>query len=155
MDSPHVDTQPLDRRLRRAVRFGAGCLVLVGAGHLAVTAAARRRAPSTREVAAHRAMRAVPVRLLGHGHDMAALHQGFSVTMALLAVGYGSLNLLVLRAAPQAYQRDRSLTALNTAVTGAGFAISLTAFPLPPVVIFGAGLVAQLRALALTPGRRG
>ncbi|MGC1213619.1 MAG: hypothetical protein WA890_20430 [Micromonospora sp.] len=111
----------------------------------------RLRPSPEAEQAALRAMRAAPVDLLGTGHDMAALHQGFSATMALLAIGYGLLNLAVRRVAPEAYRRDRSLTAINAAVSGLALAVALAAFPLPPVLVLGVAFAAQLRALALTP----
>ncbi|MCI4065176.1 hypothetical protein MRQ36_22450 [Micromonospora sp. R77] len=153
MDPLHTGTPPLDRRLSRAVGCSSWCLVTVGAAHLGVTLLARLTPPSPAERAALDAMRATPVRLLGTGHDLAALHQGFSLTMALLAVGYGLLTLAVRGAAPQAY-RDPRVTRLNAAVTGAASLIAVRAFPLPPVLLLGAAFAAQVRALVLVEGGR-
>jgi hypothetical protein len=134
--------------LHRAVGFGAWCLVTVGVAHLAVALLARLWPVPPAERAALDAMRAAPVRLLGTGHDLAALHQGFSLTMALLAIGYGLLILAVRRAAPGAY-RDATLTWINATVAGVAFVIAVGAFPLPPVLVLGAAFAAQLRALTL------
>jgi hypothetical protein len=150
MDPLRTPPPAVDPCLRRAVGFGAWCFVAVGAAHLAVTLLARFTPTPPAERAAHAAMRATPVRLLGTGHDLAALHQGFSLTMALLAVGYGLFVLAVRRTAPTAFL-DRSLTGLAAAVAGTAVVIAGWAFPLPPTLLLGAAFVAYLRAFTLRP----
>jgi hypothetical protein len=84
---------------------------------------------------------------------MAQLYHGFSVAMALLGIGFGLLNLLVLWQAPHIVVHGTALLWVDAAVSALLLAVALLAFPAPPIVATTAALAAYGWALALT--RRG
>lgn len=139
--------------LRRLFRFGAWCFIVVGVTHLILTGVAALGAPDPAAQRAFDAMRAVPTTLPGIRGDMARLYHGFSAAMALLGIGFGLLNLLVLRQAPQIVVRGTALLWVDAGVSALLLAVAVLAFPTPPIVATAAALAAYGWALALT--RRG
>ncbi|HEY5985363.1 MAG TPA: hypothetical protein VIV12_03115 [Streptosporangiaceae bacterium] len=135
------------RRIRRLFTFSSWCFVAIGTSHFAVMASslAGTREPAVRK--AFDAMHAAPVTLFGITRDMGTLYNGFSATMALLAIGFGLVNLIVVRVAPEALTRGTSLLWTVTAVTTAALAIAIMAFPAPPIGALAAALTGCLLAL--------
>ena len=143
----------LDRRVHRAVTFGAWCFLLVGVLHLAVMAASAVRTTTAPTQRALDAMHAVPVTLLGINRDMAMLYYGFSATMAIVAIGYGVINLMVARLAPGVFVRGTALLWANLVVAAAALLVAALAFPAPAIVALAAAVGAYVYALAVA-GRR-
>jgi hypothetical protein len=143
----------LERRVHRAVKFGAWCFLVVGVLHLAVMAASAVQTPTAAEQSALDAMDAVPVTLLGITRDMATLYYGFSATMAVVAIGYGVINLLVARLAPEVLVRGTALLWTNLVVAAAALLVASLAFPAPPIVALAAAFAAYVYALVVA-GRR-
>jgi hypothetical protein len=84
---------------------------------------------------------------------MAQLYYGFGVAMALLAIGFGLLNLVVLRLAPGILGRSTALLWVNIAVSAPLLVVAVLAFPLPPILATAASLAAYVWALAMTRRR--
>jgi len=145
--------QTLHRRIHRAVKFGAWCFLLVGVLHLAVMAASAMRTTSAPTQRALHAMHAVPVTLVGITRDMAMLYYGFSATMAVVAIGYGAINLIVARLAPEVFVRGTAMLWANLVVAAAALLIAALAFPAPPIVALAAAVGAYAYALVVA-GRR-
>jgi hypothetical protein len=151
--SQSLSGQTLDRRVHRAVTFGAWCFLLVGVLHLAVMAVSAMGSTTAPTQRALDAMHAVPVTLLGISRDMATLYYGFSATMAVVAIGYGVINLMVARLAPEAFVRGPLLLWANLVVAAAALLVAILAFPIPPVVALTAAVGAYVYALVVA-GRR-
>jgi dipeptide/tripeptide permease len=139
--------------LQRLVRLGAWCFIVVGVTHLVLTGIAALDTPDPATQRALDAMRAVPTTMPGIRSDMAQLYYGFGVAMALLGIGFGLLNLVVLRLAPDILVRGTALLWLDAGVSALLLAVALLAFPAPPIVAATAALAAYGWALAIT--RRG
>jgi hypothetical protein len=139
--------------LQRLSRFGAWCFIVVGATHLLIMAVTVLGPPDAAAQRALDAMAGVPTTLPGIRTDMAQLYYGFSVAMALLGLGFGLLNLVVLRLAPGILVRGTALLWVNAGVAALLLAVAVLAFPVPPIVATAAALAAYGWALALT--RRG
>jgi dipeptide/tripeptide permease len=139
--------------LQRLFRFGAWCFIVVGFTHLLITGVATLGAPDPATQRAVGAMRAVPTTLPGIRSDMAQLYQGFSAAMALLGIGFGLLNLVVLRLAPDILVRGTVLLWVDAGVSALLLAVAVLAFPAPPILATAAALAAYGWALAIT--RRG
>jgi hypothetical protein len=139
--------------LQRLFRFGAWCFIVVGAAHLLVMAVTVLGPPDPAAQRALDAMAGVPTTLPGTRSDMAQLYYGFSVAMALLGLGFGLLNLVVLRLAPGILNRGMALLWVDAGVSALLLVVALLAFPAPPIVAATAALAAYGWALAIT--RRG
>jgi hypothetical protein len=139
--------------LRRLFHVGAWCFITVGATHLVLTAVDALGAPDPATQRALGAMRGVPTTLPGIRSDMAQLYYGFSTAMALLGIGFGLLNLVVLRQAPDILVRGTTLLWMDAAVSALLLAVAALAFPAPPILATAAALAAYGWALAIT--RRG
>jgi hypothetical protein len=87
-------------------------------------------------------MRAVPTTLPGIRSDMAQFYQGFGVAMALLGIGFGLLNLVVLRLAPGILGRGTVLLWVDAGVSALLLAVAVLAFPAPPILATAAALAA-------------
>jgi len=151
--SPEATESASPPGLQRLFRFGAWCFIVVGVSHLVLTGIAALGAPDLATQRALDAMRAVPTTLPGTRSDMAQLYYGFGVSMALLGIGVGLLNLLVLRLAPGILVRGTALLWLDAAISTLLLAVAVLAFPAPPIVATAAALAAYGWALAMT--RRG
>jgi hypothetical protein len=139
--------------LQRLFRFGAWCFMVVGATHLLVMAVTVLGPSDPAAQRALEAMAGVPTTVPGIRGDMAQLFYGFSVAMALLSIGFGVLNLVVLRLAPGILARGTALLWVDAGVTALLLAVAVFAFPAPTIVADAAALAAYGRALALI--RRG
>jgi dipeptide/tripeptide permease len=139
--------------LQRLFRFGAWCFIVVGATHLLLTGLDALGAPDPAAQRALDAMAGVPTTLPGIRSDMAQLYQGFAVAMALLGLGFGLLNLVVLRLAPGILGRGTALLWVDAGVSALLLAVAVFAFPTPPILATAAALAAYGWALAIT--RRG
>jgi hypothetical protein len=95
-------------------------------------------------------MAAVPTTLPGIRSDMAQLYYGFSVAMALLGIGFGVLNFVVLRLAPGILSRGTALLWVDAGVSALLLAVAVLAFPTPPILATAAALGAYGWALAIT-----
>jgi dipeptide/tripeptide permease len=136
--------------LQRLFGFGAWCFIVVGVTHLLVTGVDALGAPDPATQRAVDAMRAVPTTLPGIRSDMAQLYQGFGVAMALLGIGFGLLNLVVLRLAPDILGRGTVLLWVDAGVSALLLAVGVLAFPAPPILATAAALAAYGWALAIT-----
>jgi hypothetical protein len=139
--------------LQRLFRFGAWCFIVVGGTHLVVTGVTVLGPPDPAAQRALDAMGDVPTTLAGVRTDMAQLFYGFSVAMALLGIGFGLLNLVVLRQAPGILVGGTALLWVDAGVAALLLAVAVLAFPAPPIVADAAALAAYGWALAMT--RRG
>jgi dipeptide/tripeptide permease len=141
--------------LARLFRFGAWCFIVVGGTHLLVTGVAALGAPDPATQRALDAMGGVPTALPGIRSDMAQLYYGFGVAMALLGIGFGVLNLVVLRLAPAILVRGRTLLWVDAGVSALLLAVAVLAFPTPPILATAAALAAYGWALTMTRRGRG
>ena len=141
--------------LDRLFRFGAWCFIVVGGIHLLVTGVAALGPPDPATQRALDAMGGVPTALPGIRSDMAQLHYGFGVAMALLGIGFGVLNLVVLRLAPAILVRGRTLLWVDAGVAALLLAVAVLAFPTPPILATAAALAAYGWALTMTRRGRG
>jgi hypothetical protein len=137
-------------RVQRLVRLGAWCFIVVGVTHLVLTSIAALGTPDPATQRALDAMRAVPTTLPGIRSDMAQLYYGFGVAMALLGLGFGLLNLVVLRLAPGLLIAGTALLWLDACVSALLLAVAVLAFPAPPILATAAALAAYGWALAIT-----
>jgi hypothetical protein len=141
--------------LDRLFRFGAWCFIVVGGTHLLVTGVTPLGAPDPATQRALDAMGGVPTALPGIRSDMAQLYYGFGVAMALLGIGFGVLNLVVLRLAPAILVRGRTLLWVDAGVSALLLAVAVLAFPAPPILATAAALAAYGWALTMTRRGRG
>lgn len=139
--------------LERLFRLGAWCFIAVGAAHLLLTGLDALGAPDPATHRALDAMAGVPTILPGIRSDMAQLYYGFSTAMALLGLGFGLLNLVVLRQAPDILVRGTTLLWMDAGVSALLLAVAALAFPTPPILATAAAVAAYGWALAIT--RRG
>jgi hypothetical protein len=137
-------------RVQRLVRFGAWCFIVVGGTHLVLTGIAALGTPDPAIQRALDAMRAVPTTLPGIRSDMAQLYYGFGVSMALLGLGFGLLNLVVLRLAPGLLIAGTALLWVDAGISALLLAVAVLAFPAPPILATAAALAAYGWALAIT-----
>ena len=93
-------------------KFGAWIFMIVGLGHLYVQLFATEADSS----AASR-LRQIEVQLPGVQRSILQLHSGFSLTMGYLLIGYGMLNLLILRALGNEPARLRAIWRFNSVVS--------------------------------------
>jgi lysylphosphatidylglycerol synthetase-like protein (DUF2156 family) len=151
--SPEATESVSPPRLERLFRLGAWCFIVVGATHLILTGVDALGSPDPATHRALDAMRGVPTTLPGIRSDMAQLYYGFNVAMALLGIGFGLLNLVVLRLAPGILGRGTTLLWMDAAISALLLALAALAFPAPPILATAAALAAYGWALAMT--RRG
>lgn len=139
--------------IERMFRLGVWCTIAVGVSHLIVTALTALGSPDPGTERALDAMRGVSTTLPGIHSDMAQLYYGFGVAMALLAIGFGLLDLVVLRLAPGTLGRSTALLWVNIAVSAPLLVVAVLAFPLPPILATAGSLAAYVWALAMTRRR--
>ena len=127
---------------RRSIAVGAWSLVVTGAGHGALVVVGSVTAPPVAEAEARRVMAATEAVGLGLERSLSQLFLGFSVTMALLLVAFGVLNLLALRHAPQLFLGTDTVLLLDLAVVMIALVISATLLPPPPIVLLAVATAA-------------
>lgn len=136
----------------RLFSIGAWCFVVVGVAHLLVQVGALAGSrPATLRVALDE-MAHASSSLLVLDRSLLQLFYGFSVTMGLLALGLGILDLVVARQAPHLVTRGRAVLATNLALSAPVLAVSVLAFPEPPIVALAIATAAFALALAIRPG---
>ncbi|MFD3721943.1 hypothetical protein [Streptomyces sp. NPDC058674] len=119
----------------RPFTVGAGGFLLLGAGHLALVAAAAWGDPSPDQEASSAAMRATSTTLLGLERTTLDVVHGMSSVMALFVVSCALLALFAARHSPALVERR---TAFGWTLLGAsvvGLAISALFLPPPPIVV--------------------
>jgi amino acid transporter len=132
-----MDVERDGRRRYRASAVGAWALVVTGAGHLALTAVITTRPETATRRAARQAMTDAHLTILGMDRTLWQSFRGFSLLMAVLAIGLGALNLLVLRRAPELVLASRAVLWLNLAVVVPALALSALLFWPPPILLLG------------------
>jgi hypothetical protein len=137
------------RRVRRLADIGAWCFVVIGVAHLFIMALSAVRGVTPAVQHTRDAMRATPVSLLGLDRHMLQLYLGFSAAMALLAIGTGVVNLAAVRLAPEVLVRGAALLWINLVLAVFVLAVSILAFPWPPIVALAVAVAAYGRALAV------
>jgi hypothetical protein len=146
---------PRQRNVRSTCTTVIGwSLVATGAGHTALVAVGSTLTPPAEERAVRATMAATSIPVAGMERTYWDLFQGFSLVMALMLVGLGSLVLLVQRSAPELVQGSRVLLVLLGLVLVPAVVISVLLLPPPPIVLLGLAAVAVVVALVQGPGHR-
>ncbi|MGV9940322.1 LIC_13387 family protein [Streptomyces sp. NPDC003401] len=135
-----MNTPSASRPSRRAdpVRpFTAGAygLVLLGVGHLALSAASASAARTPRQREADTVMRESAFTLLGLERTLLDVFHGISVAMALFAVTCGLLILAAVRRAPALVRHRTAFGRIALAASLAGLVVSVLLLPPPPIVV--------------------
>jgi hypothetical protein len=144
-----MEISETSRRVRRLASIGAWCFVVIGVGHLLIMALSAVRGGTPAVQHARDAMRATPVSLLGLDRNMLQLYLGFSAATALLAIGTGVVNLAAVRLAPEVLVRGTALLWINLVLAVLVLAVSILAFPWPPIAALTVAVAAYGRALAV------
>jgi hypothetical protein len=129
-------------------------LVVTGAGHATLVAVGSTLTPLAEERAVRAAMAATSIPVAGMERTYWDLFQGFSLMMALMLVGLGSLVLLVQRSAPELVRVSRAVLVLLGLVLVPAVVISVLLLPPPPIVLLGLASVAVAVALVRGPAGR-
>jgi len=119
----------------RPFKVGAYGFVLLGLGHLALSAVAASGAQAPERSEAERAMRESSFVLLGLERTVLDLFNGMSTAMAFFAVTCGLLILAAVRHAPALVQRRTAFGWIALAVSLAVLATALLLLPPPPIVV--------------------
>ncbi|MFD3325661.1 hypothetical protein [Streptomyces sp. NPDC058701] len=119
----------------RPFRVGVGGLVLLGAGHLALAAAAAWGDPTAEQAASSAAMRATNMTLLGLERSTLDVVNGMSTVMALFVISSALLALFAARQAPALVERRTAFGWTLLATSLAGLAISALFLPPPPIAV--------------------
>ncbi len=122
--------------------------VVTGTGHALLVGAGALLEPPEVERGVRQAMAGTSVTVAGLDRTLWELFQGFSLVMAVMLAGFGALNLLVLRRAPQLVHQTRALLWLDAAVLLPVLLVSVLLLPPPPILLLG--LAASAVALALS-----
>ena len=126
-------------------------LVATGAGHATLVAVSMAAGVPAAERPVHDVMAATSVPIAGIERSHWELFMGFSLMMALMLVGLGSLTLLVRRAAPDLAHGTRGVLVLLGLVLVPAMLISVLLLPPPPIVLLGLALVAVVVGLVRKP----
>jgi hypothetical protein len=129
-------------------------LVVTGAGHATLVAVGQAATPPADERAVRALMAATSIPVAGLERTYWDLFQGFSLMMALMLVGLGSLVLLVQREAPELVHGTRAPLVLLGLVLAPAVVISVLLLPPPPIVLLGLAAVAAAVALVRGPAVR-
>lgn len=108
-------------------KLGAWIFMVVGLGHLYF-----QLFETAADSSAATQLRQIQVQLPGIQRSMLQLHSGFSLTMGYLLIGYGVLNLLILRALGNEPARLLAIWRFNSAVSLGLAVLSLRYFFLFP-----------------------
>ncbi|OEJ30438.1 LIC_13387 family protein [Streptomyces subrutilus] len=119
----------------RPFRVGAGGLVLLATGHLALAAAAAWGDPTPQQEASSAAMRASSMTLLGLERSTLDVVNGMSSVMALFVIACALLALFAARHSPSLVERRTAFGWTLLAVSLAGLAISALFLPPPPIAV--------------------
>ena len=135
----------------RLFKVGAWCFIVIGLAHLLVQLAALTGSPAPGVQRVFDAMSHTSTSLLLLGRSLTQLFYGFSVTMALSILGLGILDLVVVRQARQLVARGWAVPGTNLALASLGLAVSLLAFPEPPIAALAIATVAFAATLVIRP----
>ncbi|MFC9288321.1 hypothetical protein [Streptomyces sp. NPDC057052] len=135
-----MNTAATSRPLRRvdSVRpftVGAHGFVLLGLGHLALSAASAAATRTPRQREADTAMRESTFTLLGLERTVLDVFDGISIAMALFAVGCGLLILVAVRHTPALVQRRTAFGWITLGLSLAGLVTSVLLLPPPPIIV--------------------
>ncbi len=122
--------------------------MVVGVGHLAFELAHRLSGESS---PIETELRGQTIEVMGLRRNLFVLHLGFSVAMAVFVFACGALGLLFARAVPDLPRRAPAVVRFNLVLALAGLALSIWAFPPPPIVAFAVASVAFALALRAEP----
>ena len=129
-------------------------LVVTGVGHTTLVAVGSTLTPPAEERAVRAAMAATSIPVAGMERTYWDLFQGFSLVMALMLVGLGSLVLLVQRSAPELVHGSRAVLVLLGLVLVPAAVISVLLLPPPPIVLLGLAVAAVAIGLVQGPAGR-
>lgn len=119
----------------RPFKAGAYGFVLLGVGHLALSAAEALATMTPERRAADTALRESTFALLGLERTALDVTNGMSVAMALFAVACGLLTLAAVRHAPALVQRRTAFGRIALLVSLTVLATALLLLPVPPIII--------------------
>ncbi|ATY94495.1 hypothetical protein ACFY9H_25645 [Streptomyces bacillaris] len=119
----------------RPFKVGAYGFVVLGAGHLALSAAAASAAPTPEQRTADTAMRESTFTLLGLERTTFDVTHGMSIAMALFAVACGLLMLAAVRHAPDLVRRRTAFGRVPLVASLALLGTALLLLPAPPIVV--------------------
>lgn len=121
----------------RPFTWGAAGFILLGAGHLALTAAGELSEPTAQQQASSAAMRASTMTLLGLERSTFEIVHGMSLAMALFAIACGLLALTAVRHCPTLVQHRGAFGWIHLAASLVTLAIALVFLPAPPIIVLG------------------
>ncbi|MGW0363858.1 LIC_13387 family protein [Streptomyces sp. NPDC002990] len=119
----------------RLFTAGAAGFVVLGTGHLALTAALALGDPTPRQEATSAAMRESGMSLLGLERSTLDVFHGMSLVMALFAIACGLLALTAVRHSPALVERRTAFGWITLAASLGGLAVSVLLLPPPPIVV--------------------
>ncbi|MGW7456696.1 LIC_13387 family protein [Streptomyces sp. NPDC054797] len=119
----------------RPFKVGANGFLVLGAGHLALAAAAALGDPTPQQEASSAAMRAASMTLLGLERSTLDLVNGMSSVMALFVIACALLARFAVRHSPALVERRTAFGWTLLAASVVGLAISTLLLPLPPIVV--------------------
>ncbi|HXH80695.1 LIC_13387 family protein [Nocardioides sp.] len=126
-------------------------LVTTGGGHATLVAVSMAAGVPAAERPVRDVMAATSVPIAGIERSHWELFMGFSLMMALMLVGLGSLTLLVRHTAPDLAHGTRGVLVLLGLVLVPAMLISVLLLPPPPIVLLGLALVAVVVGLVRDP----
>ncbi|MFG2974514.1 hypothetical protein ACGFYY_16170 [Streptomyces sp. NPDC048331] len=132
--TPVLEHRPRPKPLR-PFRVGAGGFLLLGTGHLSLTAATALGDPTPQQRASSEAMRESSTTLLGLERSTLDVVEGMSLAMALFVVVCGLLALTAARHAPALIERRTAFGWIALVASLVGLAISVLLLPVPPIVV--------------------
>ncbi|MFE2292975.1 hypothetical protein [Streptomyces sp. NPDC059452] len=119
----------------RPFKAGAYGFVLLGVGHLALSAVAASADRTPEQHAADTAMRESTFALLGLERTVLDVTTGMSIAMALFSITCGLLILAAVRHAPELVRRRTAFGWIALAVSLAVLATAVLLLPPPPIAV--------------------
>lgn len=119
----------------RPFTVGAYGFVLLGVGHLSLSAADALTARTPERRAVDTAMRESTVTLLGLDRTVLDVFNGMSIAMAFFGITCGLLSLAAVRHAPALVRRRTAFGWTALALSLAVLAVSVLLLPPPPIIV--------------------
>lgn len=85
-------------------------------------------------------MKAFPIEVMGTQNNIFSFHQGFSLMMGLLLLGYGLLNLLIIRNLKH-LTLPVNILILNIIISAVSLILSVKYFFIVPIVLIGIAFI--------------
>ncbi len=126
----------------------AWALLVTGVGHTVLVVVSAVSETPRDQLDVRQAMVETTTRVAGLDRSLWQLFSGFSLVMALLLVGFGALNLLLVRRHPGVLLESRAVLWLDLAVVLTALGIAVRLLPAPPIVLLGLAVVAVVVALS-------